>query len=166
MMTFHDDFLQDSVLPGGPVAPERLTNLLRLGMVGTRKTYHRLLDRLALDDGPAWFDSVAEKALRDFGVVREGNEVHPAPTSLDEMKRAGKRAVARDRSEPELLKGLVEYFLALSIEASHSGRWMTSRDPSELAPIMLDLAASVSTPWSTIFERAGFLAGGNLDEPS
>ncbi|MEM8835500.1 MAG: hypothetical protein AAGD00_06745 [Planctomycetota bacterium] len=165
-MTFQEDFLQDSVLPGGPVAPERLTNLLRLGMIGTRKTYHRLLDRLAMEDGAAWFDGIASSAIRNFGIEREGDELRPAPTSLEEMKRSGKRAVARDRSEPELLRGLIEYFLALSIEASHNGRWMTSRDPSELAPIMLDLAASVSPPWSAIFERAGFLAGGNPDEPA
>ncbi len=144
----------------GRLQGSTVTKLLQLGLAGPRRPVDALIDRLNASDGATWFSV----ALGRHPIKQIGDPVltlvhgRADMTALERLKDASKRLLQDAISENDRLTGLAGYFLAVAAGVEHHARNISSRPPTELHGVLLDLAAVSPAPWSDLLAGAAMKA--------
>jgi hypothetical protein len=134
----------------------RVAGLLRMGMVGRQRVVDRLLDRLSLADGGAWFGRMLSMMGEAEGSIDLARIPDGAATfeELDREKRRAKRILSSALAEDDRLRGTLLYFVAVAGALALHRRRMSSQPDEALEPVLLDLAEVGPEAWRHIFRDA------------
>jgi hypothetical protein len=131
--------------------------LLSLGLGGPSRHVAMLLLRLAAPDGGAWLTGALAKIPLDgadpaaFFLGRDTSLLR-----LRSAKDSCKRLSTGD--EDTKLAGTLGYLLAVGAALDLHDEIISSRPPSELADVLLDLAQVMSGQWEPMLARAALRA--------
>ncbi len=134
----------------------RVAGLLRMGMVGRQRVVDRLLDRLSLADGNAWFGRMLAMMSEAEGSI-DLARIPDGATTVEELegeKRRAKRILASALAEDDRLRGTLLYFVAVAGALALHGARMSSQPDDVLEPVLLDLAEVGPPGWRHIFADA------------
>jgi len=116
----------------------------------------RLMTRLARDDGADW----ASRELRSFTTDEGANglaillEGAGGLTAAKTLKRAGKRGMKESADAAAEARAVLLYLSAVASALAHHNRLISSRKPSVLVELFMDLAEVLDGPLRPVFERA------------
>ena len=148
--------------PTNIVIPDANTEaLLRLAVVRDQSPIESLLDALSAPGGA----TIVEGAPTPFEVVDPAaadDRARPDLETLDELKRSGKRTVARAEDDAGRRLGSWAYILSAASALAYHGRRISSTPDTELKPIFLELAELLPAPWSPVFAAAAERCRGSL----
>lgn len=140
-----------------PLSGRPTLRLLSLGLGGPSRPVAMLLHRLAAPDGGAWLTTAL--AI----IPLEGAE--PSAFFLGRDTSAQRLRAAKDRckrlsagDEDTKLAGTLGYLLAVGAALDRHGEVISSRPPSELADVLLDLAQVMGGAWEPMLARAALRA--------
>lgn len=141
-----------------PLSGRPTLRLLSLGLGGPSRPVAMLLHRLAAPDGGAWLTTALAKIPLDGA--------DPAAFFLGSDTSAQRLRSAKDRckrlstgDEDMQLAGTLGYLLAVGAALDLHDEIISSRPPSELADVLLDLAQVMSGEWEPMLARAALRAG-------
>jgi len=149
---------EGSTIPIDDLEHKTARHLLELCEKRSGTPAARLMGRLANDDGADW----ASRELRSFttddgadglAILLEGAGGLPTAKRL---KRAGKRGMkeAADADADDEARAVLLYLSAVASALAHHNTLISSRKPSVLVDLFMDLAEELDEPLRPVFERA------------
>ena len=145
-----------STLPLDELEHKTARQLLALCEAKSGAPANRLMKRLSDSGGQDW----AKRALTSFStdgdtdglaILLSGNGGIPSAESL---KRFGKQGIKEAMSESSEAQAVLCYLTAVAAALVHHGKLISSRKPSILAELFIDLAEALEPPLARIFNRA------------
>lgn len=144
-----------------PLGHERAGALLRMGLSKPRRGIDDVADRLQALDGPEWL----ERAVGTLPVRSGSNAADllaAGRVSLEDLqawKENYKASMTAPGSPDDRSAAILMYYLCLAAARTAHSQSITSQPPEEVAEAMIDLAAAIPEPWSTLLARAGLSFG-------
>ncbi len=139
--------------PGAtPPLPDRATEeVLHLAVVRDLRTIDRLIDALST---PREGHVLLRQLEVEGGLLSAEDALEMDADALIGLKQSGKRMVSAGMGEAERLIGSWKYIVAVAAGLAAGAGNLSSSQPGELRPIMLDLAEATADSWRGLFRSA------------
>lgn len=144
-----------------PLNHDRAGALLRLGLSRARRGVDDVADRMRAANGPEWLGRTL-RALPSGSPTEAEALLTGGRASLEQLqtwKENHKAAMTAPGSSDDRNAAILLYYLCVSAARTAHGATITGQPAADLSEALIDLAAAMPEPWSTLLARAGLAFG-------
>jgi hypothetical protein len=139
----------------GDMSSDRLSRLLRLGLLDSKRAVDELVAFLSPDGGGRFEDILRFGPLGTCGA--DADEICARGIGADRLQslyQESKRALGLAPHREARVAALSAYFVAVAAGIAQHRALFTSRSRDELDPLLLELVSAFPPPWSELLSRA------------